>query len=209
MSEIRKRAKENFPAVLLTLVSIIQAIALESLWDHVSHHPELFEATWPAFLSWLQVAVTLNLIIMIWLIYVGLLLRMRWTPTQSDSALPFLVGLAEFAMIAMMGPDNLWAWVLIGGLLSVMIQYMIYTLMRRARRDPDNQEIFVKLSPATWLDHMPQFIPAILLILISIWLWRYGYNQWVALTVFLIALVAMTISLRIQARFWRISMGDD
>ena len=34
MDSIRDRARQNFPSVLLTLLSIVQAIAFESLWEH-------------------------------------------------------------------------------------------------------------------------------------------------------------------------------
>ena len=46
MKSIRDRAKEQFPSVLLTLLSIVQALALEFLWDHSRHRPELYELSW-------------------------------------------------------------------------------------------------------------------------------------------------------------------
>ncbi len=55
MNSIRMRAREQFPSVLLTLLSIIQAIALESLWDHARHRPELYSVSWDALLGWLQI----------------------------------------------------------------------------------------------------------------------------------------------------------
>jgi hypothetical protein len=33
MKSIRDRARKNFPSVLLTLLSIVQAVALEKLWE--------------------------------------------------------------------------------------------------------------------------------------------------------------------------------
>ncbi len=44
MSDIRDRAKEQLPSVLLTLMSIIQALALEFLWEYVREAPRAF--TW-------------------------------------------------------------------------------------------------------------------------------------------------------------------
>lgn len=38
MSVICSRAKNNFPMVLLTLLSIVQALAFELLWDEVRNH---------------------------------------------------------------------------------------------------------------------------------------------------------------------------
>jgi len=41
MDSIRTRAADQFPTVLITLLSIIQALALEFLWDHIHHRPGL------------------------------------------------------------------------------------------------------------------------------------------------------------------------
>ena len=43
MDIIRNRATDQFPMVLLTLLSIVQALALELLWDHLRNRPDLYE----------------------------------------------------------------------------------------------------------------------------------------------------------------------
>lgn len=148
MNSIRMRAREQFPSVLLTLLSIIQAIALESLWDHARHRPELYSVSWDALLGWLQIAVTLNVIVLIWMVYVGLVMRFRWTPAMTDSVMPFLVGLIQFMMIDLMGPDKLGKWTLVIGLIAVLVTYLDHSSMRRARRDPGNREFFEKIPAA-------------------------------------------------------------
>lgn len=95
MSKIRRRATKQLPSVLLTLLSIIQAIALESLWERTIHRQEFFEASWIATLGWLQVTVTFSVIVLIWIVYIALLMRFRWTPALTDLALPFAVGIAH------------------------------------------------------------------------------------------------------------------
>ena len=72
MESIRNRARENLPSVLLTLLSIVQAIALETLWEHTIHRQEIFEVSLTATLGWLQITVSLLIIILVWLVYVGL-----------------------------------------------------------------------------------------------------------------------------------------
>ena len=42
METMRERAKEHLPHVLLTLLSIMQALALELLWDRVTSEDYLF-----------------------------------------------------------------------------------------------------------------------------------------------------------------------
>jgi len=208
MNSIRMRARENFPSVLLTLLSIIQAIALESLWDHARHRPELYSASWDALLGWLQIAVTLNVIVLIWMVYVGLVMRFRWTPAMTDSIMPFLVGLIQFMMIDLMGPDNLGKWTLVIGLIAVLVTYLDHSSMRRARRDSDNREFFEKIPAAVWRDFIPQGFSVLFSGLAGAWLWYSGDYGWFALLVLLFALTAMAHTAYVQAKFWRVSMGD-
>ncbi len=208
MDNIRNRARENFPSVLLTLLSIIQAIALESLWDHARDRPELYAYSWDALLGWLQIAVTLNVIVLIWMIYVGLVMRFRWTPAMTDSILPFLVGLIQFLMIDLMGPENLGKWILVLGLIAVVVTYLDHSSMRRARRDPDNREFFEKIPAAEWRDFIPQGISVLFSVVAGSWLWYSGDYGWIALLVLLFALTALAYNAYIQAKFWRVSMGD-
>ena len=208
MDNIRNRARENLPSVLLTLLSIIQAIALESLWDHARHRPELYGLSWDALLGWLQIAVTLNVIVLIWMVYVGLVMRFRWTPAMTDSILPFLVGLIQFLMIDLMGPENLGKWILVLGLIAVVVTYLDHSSMRRARRDPDNREFFEKIQAAEWRDFIPQGISVLFSVVAGTWLWYSRDYGWIALLVLLFALTAMAYNAYIQAKFWRVSMGN-
>ena len=59
MNTIRIRAKDQLPMVLLTLLSIVQALALELLWGYVSSETYLYESSWLALIGWLEVAATL------------------------------------------------------------------------------------------------------------------------------------------------------
>ena len=60
MSNLRERAQEHFPAVLLTLISIIQALALELLWGKITGTESLWQTDMVALVGWGMVSVTLN-----------------------------------------------------------------------------------------------------------------------------------------------------
>jgi hypothetical protein len=134
MDTIRNRAKEKFPMVLLTLLSIVQALALEFLWDHVRHRAEIFEISVIAFLGWLQIGASLIVIILIWLMYAGMLMRFRWTPTVTDSIWPFLVGLIQFLMIEIMGAEKLALWVIVLALMPIrqIVNFLSDTCQRHS-----------------------------------------------------------------------------
>lgn len=68
-NQVTRRAKAHFPTVLLTLLSIVQALALELMWSHLAENAYLYAWTPVAVLGWLQLATTLLGVLLIWLIY--------------------------------------------------------------------------------------------------------------------------------------------
>ena len=133
MDNIRNRATDQFPMVLLTLLSIVQALALELLWDHLRNRPDLYEYSWIALLGWVQIAASLMGIMLIWLIYSGMVMRFRWTPSTADSILPFFVGLIQFLMIDMMGPEKLGRWMIVLAIVFATMIVASHKLFQRAR----------------------------------------------------------------------------
>ena len=80
MSTVRNRAKDQLPQVLLTLMSIIQALALEFLWDDVRVAERALR--WDAVSTWLQIVADMLGIVQVWLIYTSATMRVRWTPSM-------------------------------------------------------------------------------------------------------------------------------
>lgn len=207
MDTIRNRAKDRFPMVLLTLLSIVQALALEFLWDHTRHQTEIFEISVVALLGWLQFAVSLNVIILIWLMYAGMLMRFRWTPTVTDSIWPFFVGLIQFLMIETMGAGNLAFWIIVLALIYGTTDFINHRAMKRARTDPANREFFDLFLPATLKDFAPQITVVITLILAGSWIWFSGHNGWFAVFTLVASLIGLGYETHKTARYWNISMG--
>jgi len=69
VNPIRERVKTNVPAVVLALLGIIQAFAVELLWSFVVSEPTIYVLTVPALITWLQIFSLLAGMLMIWLIY--------------------------------------------------------------------------------------------------------------------------------------------
>lgn len=208
MESIRSRAREHLPSVLLTLLSIVQAFALESLWDHMLSRPELFKASWTASLGWIQISTSLLLIILIWLVYVGMVMRFRWTPSIGDLTLPFVVGLSELLLIEVMGQEKLGVWFMVLALIYAMLNLFSQSVFRRARHDPDNTEFFSHIEPATRRDHITRGVAVLVVFLIGVWLSVSGDNMWLASSALLTAFVMTAYQIRVMASFWQISMGE-
>ncbi len=208
MDTIRNRAKDRFPMVLLTLLSIVQALALEFLWDHTRHRTEIFEISVVALLGWLQIAVSLYVIILIWLMYAGMLMRFRWTPTITDSIWPFFIGLIQFLMIEIMGAEKLAYWLIVLALIYAATDFINHKAMKRARIDPANREFFDRFLPATLRDFAPQITVVIALLLASSWIWFSGHQGWFAICTLVVSFIGLGYETHRAARYWNISMGN-
>ncbi len=209
MKQIRNRARKSFPSVLLTLLSIVQAIALETLWEASRHRADLFDPSLLTVTSWLQLAATLLIIIFIWLAYVGMVMRFRITPQLADLISPFFVGLLQFLLIEMTNPGHLGEWFVVLAVIAALVTYFTHKLFQRARRDSENHEFFSVVPAATWRDHSVRIFPAAMSALIGGWLWQSGHTGWFALVAILLVWLSIIHQIWIAAKYWRISMGDD
>lgn len=200
-NQIRRRAKANFPTVLLTLLSIMQALGLELMWTHVNEHPYLYQYSFIAVLSWLQIVATLLGILLIWLIYSDLVLRLSWVPTTTDAIFPFAVGILEFIQISTLGPATIGPWFMILAVLFSAMAWISHVTMKRARLDSDNAEFFKNISPATWRDHVVTGIPVAMLLIVGITVFMLHNQGWFALITLVLAIGLLSYQIRMNHVF--------
>jgi len=198
---ITRRAKVNLPTVILTMLSIVQALALELMWSHLSAQPYLYEWTFAAFLGWAQIATNLLGILLIWLIYSSLVMRFAWVPTTTDSVFPFLVGIVEFAQINLLGLAKIGPWfIVMSGLFAAMV-WISQVSMKRARLDEDNHEYFTNVRPASSRDLMFSMIPVAFLFCLGALLWITQNQGWFALIAVFITMGLLGYQLRMNHVF--------
>jgi hypothetical protein len=208
MKIIRNRAKEQLPMVLLTLLSIVQALALELLWSHIRESAYLFEMTWAAMLTWIQISTSFLGIVVIWLVYASTAMRFRWVPTTGDSVYPFIIGLLEFILIETLAPEYMGLWFVCMAMIFGLMTWISHRTMRRARLDGENDEYFASLTPATARDFIPAFVIVFVLILAGAYLGVTGDRGMVALVAVLLAFAGLVRQLIIAARFAEMSVAD-
>jgi hypothetical protein len=208
MNTIKNRAKEHLPMVLLTLLSIVQALALELLWSRVRESGFLFEATLDALLTWIQIGTSFLGIVVIWIVYASTAMRFRWVPTTSDSIYPFLIGILEFTMIETLAPRFMGWWFICLALIFGMMTWVSQSTMRRARQDGDNDEFFANLLPATKRDFYPAFATIAVLTVMGIIQLAAGDRGWFALFAVITAAAFLIRQLIVAARFWEMSVAS-
>lgn len=208
MKTIRDRAKEHLPMVLLTLLSIVQALALELLWSYVRESAYLFEMTWSALLTWIQIGTNFVGIVVIWIVYASTAMRFRWIPTTSDSVYPFFIGLLEFILIETLAPAYMGLWFFCLAMIFGLMTWVSHMKMRRARLDGENDEFFANLEPATVRDFIPAFVIISVLILAGTYLAVSGDRGIAALIAVLLAFAGVVRQMIVATQFWELSISD-
>lgn len=208
METMRTRAKEHLPHVLLTLLSIIQALALELFWSELQDLNGLFELSWLSISTWTQVAATFLGILVIWVVYATTVMRFSWVPSISDSVVPFFVGLLQFILIESLGVENAGAWFFSLAIILVIMHGESHMIMRRARRDPDNAEFFEQINPATLADAIPPAIMVICLLSLGGYVMIVPASSIVAGLGFAASLLLLFWHLVFMGMFWKRTMGE-
>lgn len=207
MNEIRGRARELLPSVLLTLLSMIQALALEIFWTRLRENPQLYAAGWPALLGWLQVVAVLLGIALIWLFYVSLILRFSWVPGVREMLLPFVIGMLEFTLIDLQGLERMGSWLVCLAAIFAVATTESHFIFRAARRDPANRQFFDLFAPATLSDYLHTGIVVALLLGLGSAVGLSGNRGALALVALLFAVAALLHQTYMACFYWRETIG--
>lgn len=207
MSERTNRVRSLVPTIILTVLSMIQALALELYWNQLVQSEFLWSGGWIALVGWLQFGTMFFGILLIWLLYVSFVLRFNWLPSLEDTLVPFLIGLMEFAMIDMTRPVLVGPWLLLLAALFVVTVLTSHTIYRRARSDPSNEYFFSQFDPSTWRDYRESAATVAGMALLGTLLWLYPGLHALAVLAMLLAMVALGYQYLQARRFWLHSLS--
>ncbi len=203
---MKKRAKEHFPSVLLTFLSIIQALALEFWWSSMRESDYLWEGGWDAWIGWGQYFAVLLGILEIWLVYTSLVMRFVWLPGFQDSILPFLIGIIEFCLIDLLSPDQLPAWMGVMGLIFGVVVASSQQTLLQARREPENATYFRTIKPAVAEDFLLQTAAIGMIFAMGLLLQWTGNREALALGCVVVCAVFLVYEVDSLRRFWNKAM---
>ena len=207
METMRARAKGQLPSVLLTLLSIIQALALELLWGRIGESAYLFDGGWPAVVGWTQVAAVMLGLLQVWFTYTSLVMRFAWTPSLNDLLVPFAVGVLEFTMIELMGQSWLGGWFVAMAATFALVTWASHQSYVHARREPENAEFFSSITPASWRDFTDAFALIGAFLAIGLLLWATDNPTWLAMLALLGVNAGLLYQIDVTRRFWQRTMS--
>jgi hypothetical protein len=207
MSDRANRVRNLMPTIILTVLSMIQALALELYWNQLVQADFLWTGGWIAVVGWLQFAAMFFGIMLIWLLYVSLVLRFNWLPSLEDTLVPFLIGLLEFGLIDLTHPDLVGPWLILLAAVFVVAVFTSHTINRRARSDPDNNYFFSQYDPTGWRDYRESAATVLGMGLLGAILWQYPGLHWLTVLALLLTMAGLGYQYLQARRFWLHSVG--
>lgn len=195
--------------VLLTLLSIVQALALELLWSHVQETDYLFQWTWTTINAWIQIVTTFLGLVLIWVVYASNAMRFRWVPVTSDSVYPFLIGVLQFMLVETLGPATIGQWLLLLAVIYAVMVRVSHTTMKRARRDRDNDAFFRELAPATIRDFYPPFLIVGSMAVAGVYMAKNGGGGTFETLILLVVASVLGWQFYEATRYWKLSVTGD
>lgn len=152
------RARELLPAVLMTLLSIVQALAFETLWSTARESDLLFAGGLGAWIGWLQVVAVFQGIVVIWLFYIGIVMRFSWVPSTWDSVAPFVLGALELGMIELIELGHLASWFYVLAAIFAFSTWISRRMFAAGAQDPTNPELAARMQSETSIDRAVPFV---------------------------------------------------
>jgi hypothetical protein len=186
---------------------MIQALALELLWTRLRESSYLWTLGWDALLGWTQAVAMLLGFLLVWLFYVSFVMRFRWLPSIQDSVVPFGIGILEFSLIDLMGPDTLGPWFYAFAIIYAVSTWANHAIFRRARHDPANREFFELVQPATLRDFVPALVAIAGIGFFGVVLHASGSRGWLALVAILATIAALAYQIALIRRYWERSIS--
>jgi hypothetical protein len=207
MNKMRMRAQMHFPTVLLTLISIIQALALELMWSKILESDWLWAFDMQALIGWGMIMAAFLGILQVWVMYSTMVMGFIWQPYLRDSIIPFIIGIQQFMLIALIGEEFNTLWLYILGSIFITGNWVSHSSFRRARQDPENDEFFSKMNPATLRDLWPVMSIVTILVALAVAIDVAQNLTWLPLVALVIANAVLIFQTFMFRRLWRSIMG--
>lgn len=129
---MHRKMKDSFTPVYLTVLSVIQAVAMADLASVVANGYTQLTSV-----QWLQAAITFATLIIVWDAFTQVSILWEWVPDIRDSAIPFVIGALELFLIHTI-VLSLSGWLFASALLSGMATLANWHTTRQASKEAEN-----------------------------------------------------------------------
>lgn len=142
---VQQKLKDQFSPVYLTMLSVIQGVALADLALVVGTNYQQF-----TFTQWLLVLVAFGAVITTWNQYMMYIISLAWIPDLRDAIIPFVLGALEILLNHLI-PLSFGGWLFAAALLSSWGALATWHTQRRAGQEAENLPLLNRVGRRLWL----------------------------------------------------------
>jgi cobalamin synthase len=126
-------------------------------------------------------------------------------PTMEDTTMPFIIGLLEFAMVDLIGPQLIGPWFIALAAVFTISVAASHLIMRRARKDSNNDYFFKHVDRAKLRDYAGSFTAVGIIFLAGIIIWLFDIPPSITVIALFFALAALLYQMYMIHKYWLVS----
>lgn len=197
----RTRARELLPSVLLTVLGIVQALALELLWEGRPERLLAWRAIDAAATGWILHGTLFLGVVLVWVQFAVTVMRITWTPSLFDLVVPFVIGVMEFTLVATMVPEAVHWWFMGMAAVSVVTASVNFSIFARALTEAGRV-----LEAGSQRGYAPILIGSVALLIFAGWSRIAGPASAVPQVGASVAAVMLIVQLGVFRHFWNVDL---
>ena len=180
MDQTLKKAKELSRGFYLTLISVIESLALGYLLTILD--PNRLIGPEFSLLYWLQFIAIVHVVIITWHEYAMGALCFTWVLNHVDSIIPFLYAIVQYFMIASMKSNNLPRMIGSVAVYAFISIFAYYNQYSKGKKNPANKIMFKRIGDTHKLNILLVVFTMISLIGIAVAANRWPNYEWLKIT---------------------------
>ena len=138
--------------------------------------------------------------------FAQLIMRFVWLPGLRDSVAPFVFGLGEFTLAALIAPDKLHLWLYVGAALFAFSFLANRWVFEAAKREPENEAFFAGKAPRPLAEYGPTALAVGSLLFMGALVQALGEDGALGVAAALVANVMLALQVLVIRVYWKRSM---
>jgi hypothetical protein len=201
---IESRVKDQFPALFITLVSVLTGLVFADLIDQARERMTLWPVNIDTIRTWAQIFSMGACTFALWAFYSHIGVTRHRVPSLADSVIAFVVPVPLLIANSLIGRTLMWPWLYYASGFNFICFFAANTLARMAQAEHPS---FSRLSrPAGSLMVFTAATPSYLVLG---WLDQHGFlSRWMEVAVAASPMVLAAIAASVFLRDWRRGVAE-
>ncbi|MGA9795442.1 MAG: hypothetical protein WBQ17_07890 [Rhizomicrobium sp.] len=153
------RVRHQFPALFITLVSVLIGLVLADLVAEARARMVLWPLSLATLRTWAQLGAMGTSALLAWIVYSHTGITRERVPTLMDSLIAFLVPIPLLIGTTLVGRDDIWPWFYYASGYLVLSMFTVVWMLRAVGKDTQHAPFRAMLRPSGMLSIFYAGIP--------------------------------------------------